>query len=283
MAQAINFYKGTMPSTLSVGCVYFDTATKTIKVATSTSAFEEFGGKITDATLANNKLSITKSDGSTVVVDMSDVASASTINTILSAMKINNKALFSSTEGQSVTLSGADVKLTGLTAASSYSVPAATDTINQAIAKLTKGKDANATAAANAQTTANSALTAASNADTAASKAQSTADTAKSTAEQALSDAADAISAANIAQEEVNNLNDDITKIKVNGHTLILDVIDDPDSGTVLNGSDIKLTGLSTVSSYSVPAATDTINQAVAKLTKGVSVAASSMYWSTFS
>lgn len=52
MAQAIKFYKGTLPSTLTVGGVYFDKTSKTIKVATSTSAFEEYGAGST-ATLAH--------------------------------------------------------------------------------------------------------------------------------------------------------------------------------------------------------------------------------------
>lgn len=75
----------TVPSTgLTVGRIYFETSTGLIKVATSTSAYDAFGGVI-DAqwNSTSRHLIITKANGSTIDVDLSDVASATEVSTAI--------------------------------------------------------------------------------------------------------------------------------------------------------------------------------------------------------
>lgn len=72
----------TVPSTgLTVGRIYFETSTGLIKVATSTTAYDAFGG-VRDAqwNSASQHLVITNANGSTIDLDLSDVASATEVS-----------------------------------------------------------------------------------------------------------------------------------------------------------------------------------------------------------
>lgn len=74
----IKFYKvATLPTTLVQGAVYFVKDTQSIHVATSTTAADKFGIGLKNAVLgADNRLTITRHDDTTVVLDFSDMASA---------------------------------------------------------------------------------------------------------------------------------------------------------------------------------------------------------------
>lgn len=75
----------TVPSTgLTVGRIYFETSTGLIKVATSTSAYNAFGG-VRDAqwNSTSQHLIITNANGSTIDLDLSDVASATEVSTAI--------------------------------------------------------------------------------------------------------------------------------------------------------------------------------------------------------
>lgn len=78
----------TVPSSgLTAGKIYFETSTGLIKVATSDTAVETFGGKIKDATYSDNILTITKTDGSNLTLNFSDIASASAVMEVFKEIK----------------------------------------------------------------------------------------------------------------------------------------------------------------------------------------------------
>lgn len=76
------FKKATEPTTIETGNLWFDTTTQSIKVKTDT-GYDVFGIGLKDAQLLNNKLTITRSDNTTVEVDFNDIASASSVATAL--------------------------------------------------------------------------------------------------------------------------------------------------------------------------------------------------------
>lgn len=78
MATIKFFKKATEPTTIKTGNLWFDTTTKSIKVKTDT-GYDVFGIGLKDAQLLNNKLTITRSDNTTVEVDFNDIASASSV------------------------------------------------------------------------------------------------------------------------------------------------------------------------------------------------------------
>lgn len=80
----IKFYKvATLPTTLVQGAVYFVKDTQSIHVATSTTAADKFGIGLKNAVLGtDNKLTITRHDDTTVVLDFSDMASAAGMKTV---------------------------------------------------------------------------------------------------------------------------------------------------------------------------------------------------------
>lgn len=75
----LKFYKvNGMPSTgLVVGAIYFDKLTGMINVATSATAYERFGGRISETEWNEDSkiLSITKNDGNKIQLNFSDIAS----------------------------------------------------------------------------------------------------------------------------------------------------------------------------------------------------------------
>lgn len=72
------FKKATEPTTIETGNLWFDTTTQSIKVKTDT-GYDVFSIGLKDAQLLNNKLTITRSDNTTVEVDFNDIASASSV------------------------------------------------------------------------------------------------------------------------------------------------------------------------------------------------------------
>lgn len=78
MATIKFFKKATEPTTIETGNLWFDTTTQSIKVKTDT-GYDVFGIGLKDAQLLNNKLTITRSDNTTVEVDFNDTASASSV------------------------------------------------------------------------------------------------------------------------------------------------------------------------------------------------------------
>lgn len=83
MTTNLSFQKiATVPSTgLTVGRIYFETSTGLIKVATSSTVCDTFGG-VRDAqwNSASQHLVITNANGSTIDLDLSDVASATEVS-----------------------------------------------------------------------------------------------------------------------------------------------------------------------------------------------------------
>lgn len=78
MATIKFFKKATEPTTIETGNLWFDTTTQSIKVKTDT-GYDVFSIGLKDAQLLNNKLTITRSDNTTVEVDFNDIASASSV------------------------------------------------------------------------------------------------------------------------------------------------------------------------------------------------------------
>lgn len=78
MATIKFFKKATEPTTIETGNLWFDTTTQSIKVKTDT-GYDVFGIGLKDAQLLNNKLTITRSDNTSVEVDFNDIASASSV------------------------------------------------------------------------------------------------------------------------------------------------------------------------------------------------------------
>lgn len=78
MATIKFFKKATEPTTIKTGNLWFDTTTQSIKVKTDT-GYDVFGIGLKDAQLLSNKLTITRSDNTTVEVDFNDIASASSV------------------------------------------------------------------------------------------------------------------------------------------------------------------------------------------------------------
>lgn len=78
MATIKFFKKATEPTTIETGNLWFDTTTQSIKVKTDT-GYDVFGIGLKDAQLLSNKLTITRSDNTTVEVNFNDIASASSV------------------------------------------------------------------------------------------------------------------------------------------------------------------------------------------------------------
>lgn len=78
MATIKFFKRATEPTTIETGNLWFDTTTQSIKVKTDT-GYDVFGIGLKDAQLLSNKLTITRSDNTTVEVDFNDIASASSV------------------------------------------------------------------------------------------------------------------------------------------------------------------------------------------------------------
>lgn len=83
----------TMPTKgLVKGTIYFDVASGTINVATSETAYDEFGYGVRNATWANQILTLTKSNGEEVTLNFSDVASADALAALTTTVNSNKTA-----------------------------------------------------------------------------------------------------------------------------------------------------------------------------------------------
>lgn len=93
------FKKATEPTTIEAGNLWFDTTTQSIKVKTDT-GYDVFGIGLKDAQLLSNKLTITRSDNTTVEVDFNDIASASSVAAALNK-KVDKTITITGTDGLS--------------------------------------------------------------------------------------------------------------------------------------------------------------------------------------
>lgn len=99
MATIKFFKKATEPTTIKTGNLWFDITTQSIKVKTDT-GYDVFGIGLKDAQLLNNKLTITRSDNTTVEVDFNDIASASSVAAALNK-KVDKTITITGTGGLS--------------------------------------------------------------------------------------------------------------------------------------------------------------------------------------
>lgn len=98
--ETIKFFKkATEPTTIETGNLWFDTTTQSIKVKTDT-GYDVFGIGLKDAQLLSNKLTITRSDNTTVEVDFNDIASASSVAAALDK-KVDKTITITGTDGLS--------------------------------------------------------------------------------------------------------------------------------------------------------------------------------------
>lgn len=80
----LRFFRNTrIPENPNQGDIVFNPQTKRISICTNanTKTFEEYGGEVQNAVFEESKLTITKKDGSFFILDFSDVASASDVET----------------------------------------------------------------------------------------------------------------------------------------------------------------------------------------------------------
>ena len=93
MAQLKFYRKSTAPSSPVAGAIWFNTSDKTIQIYTGTE-WEKYAGNLNNATWANNTLTITKHDGSSIALDFSDMASATVMGKMLTAVGLNTDGTF---------------------------------------------------------------------------------------------------------------------------------------------------------------------------------------------
>lgn len=78
----------TVPASgLTAGTIYFETSTRQIKIATSATETQSFGGNIKDASFLDGVLTILKNSGDTITLNFSDVASASQTMAVFEELK----------------------------------------------------------------------------------------------------------------------------------------------------------------------------------------------------
>lgn len=93
MAQLKFYRKNAAPSSPVAGAIWFNTEDKTIQIYTGT-AWEKYAGNLNNATWANNTLTITKHDGSSIALDFSDMASATVMGKMFTAVGLNADGTF---------------------------------------------------------------------------------------------------------------------------------------------------------------------------------------------
>lgn len=91
----LKFYRKNVAPTegLVAGAIWFNTSDKTIQIYTG-SEWEKYAGNLNNATWANNTLTITKHDGSSIALDFSDMASATVMGKMLTAVGLNADGTF---------------------------------------------------------------------------------------------------------------------------------------------------------------------------------------------
>lgn len=113
MAQLKFYRKSTAPASPAAGAIWFNTSDKTIQVYTG-SGWEKYAGNLKDATWSTDKrtLTITKHDGSSIALDFSDMASATVMGKMLTAVGLNADGSFKSNAtnyGGSATTIGGEI------------------------------------------------------------------------------------------------------------------------------------------------------------------------------
>lgn len=112
MAQLKFYRKSTTPTKdLVAGAIWFNTSDKTIQIYTG-SEWEKYAGNLNNATWANNTLTITKHDGSSIALDFSDMASATVMGKMLTAVGLNADGTFkknATNYGDSATSIGGEI------------------------------------------------------------------------------------------------------------------------------------------------------------------------------
>lgn len=138
----LKFFKGaTVPTAATEGAIWFNTTDKVLEVKTSTDwEVYDGGAKLVDASWGTEEgktkvLTITKSDGTAVSVDLSDVASASAVSTRLTTIESNVTANATAAKNAQTT---ADSKIASVTGNSTVS--ASTDA-NKAVTLSLKTSD----------------------------------------------------------------------------------------------------------------------------------------------
>ena len=84
MAQLKFYKKAQAPANAVAGAIWFDTTNHTIQVKTET-GWDKYAGALNDATWDGLNLTITKHDGSSIVLNFSDFASASGVSAALNS------------------------------------------------------------------------------------------------------------------------------------------------------------------------------------------------------
>lgn len=155
MAQLKFYRKSTAPTKdLAAGAIWFNTSDKTIQIYTGTE-WEKYAGNLKDATWSTDKktLTITKHDGSSIALDFSDMASATVMGKMLTAVGLNTDGTFkknATNYGGSATSIGGEITaidtklksvsdLVGDTAVATQ----ITNAKNELIGSSTDGKNAN--------------------------------------------------------------------------------------------------------------------------------------------
>lgn len=113
MAQLKFYRKSKAPSSPVAGAIWFNTSDKTIQIYTGTE-WEKYAGNLKDATWSSDKrtLTITKHDGSSIALDFSDMASATVMGKMISALGLNTDGSFKSNAtnyGGSATTIGGEI------------------------------------------------------------------------------------------------------------------------------------------------------------------------------
>lgn len=89
MAKLKFYRKSEAPASPVQGAIWFNTTDKTIQLYTGTT-WEKYAGNLKDATLSGSTLTIIKHDGSTIALNFSDMASATTMGKIITAAGLNS-------------------------------------------------------------------------------------------------------------------------------------------------------------------------------------------------
>lgn len=117
-------------SGLTAGKIYFETSTGLIKVAKSATEVDVFGGNVKDATYSDNILTITKTDGSNITLNFSDMASAYGVMVVFNEIKTTAlKSVEGSTtaNGSNVTVALKNTILDDKVQNKTFTIPVATE------------------------------------------------------------------------------------------------------------------------------------------------------------
>lgn len=86
--KSLKFFRAAeAPASAAVGAIWFDTTNRTIQIKTGASSWEPYAGKLNDASwdYSAQTLTITKYDGSSIVLDFKNVATLANVSAAISA------------------------------------------------------------------------------------------------------------------------------------------------------------------------------------------------------